>query len=59
MEIMLTYAKDTLTGTFEQIKEYMDHGIQTARSEWIRAANTYRMKLGMSWENLKNIDRKN
>ena len=51
------YAKDTLTGSFEQIKAYMNHDIQTERSEWIRTANTYRDRLGISWEELKEIDR--
>ena len=35
----------------------MDHNIQTERSEWIRTAITYIIKLGVSWEELKDIDR--
>ena len=58
METILMYAKDTLTGTFEQIKTYVDYDIQTERSEWIKTANTYRITLGVSWEELKFMNRK-
>ena len=36
----------------------MKHDIQTGKGEWIRAANTYRSKLGILWEELNNMDRK-
>ena len=41
METQLLYAKDTMTGTFEKIKNYMEHDILTGRSEWSRTADTY------------------
>ena len=58
METLLLYAKDTLTGTFKQARSYMEHDIQTTRSEWIRTADTYIMELGMLWEEIKSMERK-
>ena len=58
VETVLMYAKDTLTGTFEKVKDYMNHGIETKRSEWIRTAKTYRIELGLSWEQLQSIEKK-
>ena len=46
METMLMYAKDTSTGSFEQVKMYMEH-IQTGKVGWIRTVNTYLAKLGI------------
>ena len=53
METMLMYARETLTGDFEDVKKYMNHNIQRGIGEWVRTANEYRMRLGISWEDLK------
>ena len=58
MESMLNYARETLIGDFENLKKYMNHNIQTERGELIRTANEYRMKLGISWEDLKFMEKK-
>ena len=50
--------KKTITGDFENVKKYMNHDIQTERGEWIRTANEYRMRLGISWEDLKGMEKK-
>ena len=52
------YIKDTLEGTFEQVKSYLEHDIQTEGSEWMRTANEYRRELNISWEEFRDIDRK-
>ena len=56
METMLMYARDTITGNFEEVKKYINHDIQTGKEEWVRTANDYRMRLGISWEDLRTID---
>ena len=53
------FAKDTITGNFEEVKKYMNHDIQTGKGEWVRTANDYRMRLEISWEDLRTIDKKN
>ena len=60
METQMLYIKDRLTGEFENIKEYMEqeHDISTERSEWSRTANKYRKELGLTWEEIKDMDRK-
>ena len=57
METMLMYARDTITGNFEEVKKYMIHDIQTGKGEWVRTVNDYRMRLDISCEDLRPIDR--
>merc|ERR1711913_39822 len=45
METMLSYAIDTLTGKFQEVKRMMLHTISTERGRWFKAANTYREEL--------------
>merc|ERR1712030_59289 len=47
-ETVWLYAKDTLGGTFEKIKDYMNHDVETDKGEWIRAANSYLITLNMT-----------
>ena len=58
METMLLYVIDTLSSNFENLKMYMNDGIEKGKGQWINAINDYRMKLDMSWDDLRNIDRK-
>ena len=58
METVLMYAKDTLGGTFEKIKDYMNHDMETGKGEWIRTAKTYLITLNMTWDQLLTKDRK-
>ena len=44
METVLMFAKDSLTGSFEKIKDYMNHEKQTKKGIWIRTANAYTEK---------------
>ena len=36
----------------------MNDESEKEKGQWIKTINNYRMELGMSWEVLKNIDRK-
>ena len=58
METVLLYVIDTLSSSFENLKKYMNDGIEKGKRQWINAINDYRMKLDMSWDDLRNIDRK-
>ena len=58
METVLMFTIDTLQGKFEHVKEYMNHEIETRKGRWIKAANTYRQELGLSWEELRTMDRR-
>ena len=58
METMLLYVIDTLSSSFENLKMYMNDEIEKGRGQWIKAINDYREKLEMSWDDLRNIDKK-
>ena len=58
METVLLYVVDTLSSSFENLKMYMNDGIEKEKGQWINAVNEYRMKLEMSWDDLRAIDRK-
>ena len=36
METMLLFVLDTLSSSFEQVKNYMNHEIETGKGHWIR-----------------------
>ena len=52
METILMFALDTLQGSFEKVKEYMNHDKETGRGKWIRTANNYRQEIGVTWEEM-------
>ena len=58
METMLSFIIDTLSGEFEKVKSYMLHGIETGKGQWMRAVNHYRSILDISWEEMKNMGKK-
>ena len=58
METMLLYIVDTLSSNFENLKKYMSDEIEKERGQWMKTINNYRIELGMSWEVLRNTDRK-
>ena len=58
METMFLYVIDTLSSNFENLKIYMNDGIEKGKGQWIKTINNYRMKLEMSWDDLRSIDRK-
>ena len=58
METILIIALDTLQGSFEKVKEYMNHEKETGKGRWIRTTNAYRQELGVTWEKLLIMDRR-
>ena len=58
IETMLSFVIDTLSGEFEKVKTYMLHEIETGKGQWMRAVNQYRSLLDISWEELKNMEKK-
>ena len=58
MDTMLLFIIDTLSSDFEQVKSYINHEIDTGKGQWIRTVNDYREKLGISWEKLREMEKK-
>ena len=53
METMLLFVIDTLSSNFENMKKYMNDAIEIGRGQWINTINEYRIKLGISWDDLR------
>ena len=49
METILMFALDTLQGSFEKVKDYMNHDRETEKGSWIRTVNSYRQKIEVTW----------
>ena len=58
LESMLNYVRETLTGTFKNVKKYMNHDIQVGKGEWFKTAAGYREKLNITWDDLKGMEKK-
>ena len=58
METMLLFVVDTLSSNFEQLKTYMNQEIEMGKGQWIRTINEYREKLGLSWIDMREIEKK-
>ena len=58
METMLTFARDTLQGKFENIKEYMEHDLETGKGRWAKTIQRYEQELEIEQEELKIISKK-
>ena len=52
------FALDTLNGNFEKVKDYMNHEKETGKGSWIKTANSYRMEIGVTWEEMLGMDRR-
>ena len=57
MQTMLMYVVDTLSGKFHNVKSMMMDTIEKEKGKWYKAINGYRNDLGISWEDLKSIDK--
>ena len=57
MQTMLTYVADTLSGKFKNVKNMMTDTIENEMGKWYRTVNGYRIELGISWEDLPNLDK--
>ena len=57
METMLSYAMDTLTGKFQEVKKMMLHTISSEKGRWFKTINSYREELRISWDDLQKMDK--
>ena len=58
METTLMYIIDMLQSTFEKIKMYLEHHIDTEGVEWMRTAKRYRQEINITWQEIREEDRK-
>ena len=56
METMLLFIVDTKASNFNNIKEMMNDSITKRKGKWFNAVEEYRLKLGLTWDKMKNID---
>ena len=52
METTLQYVRSTMSSDFENIKEMMLDTINTGKGRWFNNVNSYRIELGITWEDL-------
>ena len=57
METMLLYMIDTQASNFTNVKDMMKDTLERRKGRWFRAIDEYREELGLSWENLEDMDR--
>ena len=58
METMLLFIVDTLASDFGDVKKLMNDTIERGRGKWINNINEYRRELGITWTEMREIDRK-
>ena len=58
IETMLTFARDTLQGKFEDIKGYMEHDLITNKGRWAKMIQRYSQEIGIEQEELKTLSKK-
>ena len=58
METMLLFLVDTLACEFLNVKTMMTDTITKGKGKWFNTINEYRQELDMTWDQLKEIDRK-
>ena len=58
METMLLFIVDTLASEFNDIKKLMNDTIERGKGKWINTVDDYRRELGLTWEKIREIDRK-
>ena len=57
METMLLYMIDTLSSQFANVKIMMEDTIQKKKGKWYKAIEEYRLELGLTWKELRKIDK--
>ena len=57
METILLYMIDTLSSQFTNIKLMMEDTILREKGKWYNAIEEYRIELGLTWENLRALDK--
>ena len=58
METALQYVISTMNSDFENIKEMMLDTIKTGKGRWYTNTNHYREELGLTWESLYEMSKK-
>ena len=58
METMLLYVVDTMNSKFDNVKEMIADTIETERAHWYTNINSYREELGISWDVLLAMSKK-
>ena len=58
METTISYIIDVMKGSFTNIKDMMIDTINKKRSKWYNAVNEYRNELGITWDDILNMDKK-
>ena len=59
METMISYIIDVMKSSFINIKEMMIDMINKKRGKWYNTVNEYRNELGITWDDVLNMDKKN
>ena len=47
MEAMMTFARDTLQGNFEDVKSYMIHDLETGKGRWAKMIRKFEQELDL------------
>ena len=58
METILVFIVDTLASDFRDIKKLMNDSIEKGKGKWFNAVDEYRQELELTWEKMREIDRK-
>jgi len=58
IETVLNFTRETLQGGFEQVKSYMEHDLETGKGRWSKTVSKYRQELGIRYNELKEISKK-
>ena len=57
METLLLYMIDTLSSQFTNIKLMMEDTILKGKGKWYKAVEEYRIELGLTWNDLRALDK--
>ena len=57
METMLLYARDTMKGSFQNIKDMMEDTMKVGKGKWYNSIIEYLRKLNVTWDNLIKMPR--
>ena len=58
METFLAFIISVYKGKFNNLKLMMDDAIKRQKGKWFKVANKYRENLKLSWDEIKEMDRK-
>ena len=58
METVMMFTRETLQGKFVKAKHYMNHELNTVKGRWAKTVNKFRQELGLGWNDLREINKK-